>query len=323
MHAAHTPQNDPAGEYRALSEAAGFCRSAGATLIEITGADRTTFLHNLCTADIRSLATGEGCELFLTDVKGKTIGHGLALAGPDSIVLSTVPKEAEKLLSHLDRYLIREDVQLENRSEDWQQWILYGPDAAEICRNSLDREVPTQLFGHLDAALGAEHINICRTDFYGPNGFLLRLSGSAGSDLYEVLHNSATECGVEIFDALRIEAGTPLFGVDICKDNFPQEIDRDARAISFTKGCYLGQETVARIDALGRVNRLLRSLKFSGERVPLAGTPLQAEGDTAGQVTSAALSPRDRCPRALALLGRDHCKSGERLESEFGSAEVL
>src|SRR5438046_8506879 len=105
---------------------------------------------------------------------------------------------------------------------------------------------------------------------------------------------------------MRIEAGYPLYGRDITDKNLPQEIDRDRLAISFTKGCYLGQETVARIDALGHVNRLLRGIKFLTSAIPERGTELQSGGKVVGHVTSSCWSPGIGAPLALGFLRRGH-----------------
>jgi folate-binding protein YgfZ len=130
-------------------------------------------------------------------------------------------------------------------------------------------------------------------------------------------------CDADAVEAARIEAGAPLFGRDITLENLPQEVGRDAQAISFTKGCYLGQETVARIDALGHVNKLLVGVKFAGDQLPAARTPLRAGGKSAGEVTSAAWSPRLGAVLALAYVKRLLAKPGTRLESDAGSAEVV
>jgi folate-binding protein YgfZ len=137
------------------------------------------------------------------------------------------------------------------------------------------------------------------------------------------LSDGLVECGLATLNTLRIEAGTPLYGVDFDERNFPQEVGRDEQAISFTKGCYLGQETVARIDALGHVNQRIVGVKFVGETIPTAGTELTAGGATVGHVTSAAYSPLLLTPLALAMVRREHRAVGSRLESTVGSCEVV
>jgi hypothetical protein len=133
----------------------------------------------------------------------------------------------------------------------------------------------------------------------------------------------ATPCGEAAFHTLRIEAGVPLFGVDFDEQNFPQEVGRDREAISFTKGCYLGQETVARIDALGHVNNRLIGVHFFGSQVPEPGMELLHEGKKVGQITSAAFSRRLYGPLALAMVRREANSPGTRLESSIGKCEVV
>src|SRR5206468_5611877 len=104
------------------------------------------------------------------------------------------------------------------------------------------------------------------------------------------------------FDALRIEAGTPLSGLDVLPNNLPQDVGRDDRTINFVKGCYLGQETVARLDALGHVNRILKGVRLEGLAIPAAGSPLTFEGKAVGSITSAAYSIGWDAPIALAYV---------------------
>ena len=133
----------------------------------------------------------------------------------------------------------------------------------------------------------------------------------------------AIRCVLPAVESARLEAGFPLFGVDITAENLPQEVARDSRAISFTKGCYLGQETVARIDAIGHVNRLLVGVRFDSTDVPDSGTELLVGDQKIGHVTSAAWSPILATPLALAYLRRNHAKPGTLLSSSAGPATVI
>jgi folate-binding protein YgfZ len=132
-----------------------------------------------------------------------------------------------------------------------------------------------------------------------------------------------SQCSRETLEMLRIEQGYPWFGVDISEENLPQEVNRNQQAISFTKGCYLGQETVARIDALGHVNRMLCGVAFSGNEMPDAGLQLNSGDKVAGQVTSAAWSPKLGHPLALAYLRRGSEAPGTTLSSVSGDGTVM
>ena len=123
-------------EYAALTKNVGLVDFRNRTQIELTGADRAQFLHNFSTNVVRDLPTGKGCESFILNVKGHVIGHVYLFVCPNSIVLETVPDQAEKLLAHLDRYLIREDVQFADRSHDWSEFYLAGPQAESAAEKS-------------------------------------------------------------------------------------------------------------------------------------------------------------------------------------------
>lgn len=133
----------------------------------------------------------------------------------------------------------------------------------------------------------------------------------------------ATACTLAALETARVESGTPVFGQDITADNLPQEIGRDAVAISFTKGCYLGQETVARIDALGHVNRQLAGVRFAGATIPAPDTKLFAGDKEVGQVKSAVWSQKLGGPLAIALVRRAQTKAGTALTSDAGEATIV
>jgi folate-binding protein YgfZ len=310
-------------EYAALTTGVGIVDFHDRTQIELTGIDRAAFLHNFTTNDIRNLKPGQGCETFLLDVRGHTVGHVLVFCTPDSLVLDTVPGQAERLTNHLNRYLIRDKVEIFDRSEDWSELLIAGAGTEVLLQRFLE-SAPIGPLDHQPARLAGQPIWLRRVEFAGMDGFLIAGVAEVIDGVGIALSlDGATVCDAAAFEAVRIEVGFPWFGVDITEKNLPQEVDRNTKAISFTKGCYLGQETVARIDALGHVNKLLRSLRFSNEAVPLPGTQLQTGGAVVGEVTSAAFSPMLQAPLALGYVRRGHEAIGTRLESDFGDAEVI
>ncbi|MDH3719456.1 MAG: hypothetical protein OES79_15150 [Planctomycetota bacterium] len=317
------PVGDFDTEYAALTQGCGLAQWSERTLIELTGADRASFLHNFSTNDINQLDPTHSCELFITDVKGKTLGHGIVLCRAESLLLETTAGQAERLIAHLDRYLLREQVTLEDRSQQWEQILLAGPQAGETIRSCFPIDLPQQPLDHADFEIDGHNLSVYRTDFFGLEGFCLLAASEAVQRLAERLVQSVVVCGSAAVNAVRLEAGTPWYGVDITDDNLPQEVARDQRAISFDKGCYLGQETVARIDALGHVNRSLAGVRFTAPEVPARGTPLLSQENSVGVVTSAAFSPRLAAPLALAYLRRGHEQPGTPLESPAGPAEVV
>lgn len=315
---------DFAGEYAALESGAALIDFSARTRIEFTGDDRASFLHNLCTNEVRKLPAGAGCEAFLADARGHLVGHLFILCRPASLLVETVPGEEAKLLAHFDRYLIREKVQLAGRSASEAELLLAGPRAAEILSHLTKVELPAERLGNVETELAGCAVLIARVEITRSGGFLIFCAHSDGAAVWRALHAAgARPCGQRALEAARIEAGFPWYGIDLSDKNLPQEAARDALAISFVKGCYLGQETVARIDALGHVNKSLVGVKFSGNCLPEPGLELTAGGQPAGQVTSASFSPRFQGPLALAYVRRGLTQPGTQLESSLGAAEVV
>lgn len=321
---------DVASEYAALTGAVGIADFTTRTQIELSGADRASFLHNLCTNEIRKLAAGAGCEAFLTDAHGHVLAFVYVFCTADSLVLETVAGEEPKLLAHLDRYLIREKVELHPRSADWAELLVAGPRAAPLLGEAFGHEgqaaaIPQGLLDHVSLRFGDAEASVRRVDITGPLAYLVSVPRPVVTELWERLCTAgAAPCGAAAVEMARIEAGTPHYGVDITDKNLPQEVARDARAISFVKGCYIGQETVARIDALGHVNRTLVGVRFAGKDVPPRGAELTSDdGRTVGHVTSAVLSPKLAAPLALAYIRRGANTPGSKLASPLGAAEVV
>lgn len=295
-------------EYRALTEGTGFVDVSDRTKIELMGEDRTAFLHNFCTADIKRLGPGESCEAFICNVKGHTLGHVLVLCEETALWIDTVPGQGEKLAGHLDRYLIREKVVIADQTSNYAEfWV-----ASKEARAVIER---------IGASLP---VTAHRISPFAAETYLLRLPKEEQSRVTELLQFAkAVPCSAEALEMVRIENGFPWYGVDITEANLPQEVARDRQAISFTKGCYLGQETVARIDALGHVNNLLCGLEFEGDAVPPVGIEILADGKAVGRVTSACWSPKLGKPLALAYLRRTHATSAVKLASPLGAARVV
>lgn len=255
------------------------------TKLELRGADRVKFLNSFCTNDIKRLQSGDSCEAFVCNVKGHVLAHIQVLCRDDALWLDTVPGQGERLAAHLDRYLIREDVQIVDRTADFAAFIVTGEEADGF------------------------RVGVA------PHARLLWLEkGDAPTGI---------RCSREALEIVRIERGFPWYGTDISDENLPQEVDRNQQAISFTKGCYLGQETVARIDALGHVNKTLCQITFAGNAVPAAAVELSSGDKVVGHVTSAAWSPKHSAPLALAYIRRGSNEPGRKLSSSAGDATVL
>lgn len=312
-------------QHSALTGGVGFSDLSNRTQVELVGKDRVQLLHGLCTNDIKSLNPGEGCEAFLTNVQGKTIAYVYVFCDREGLVVESVPGQSSAIIQSLDRYVIREDVKFWDRGLDWCEFLVSGPESPSMLKQAFGVEAPSKPFQHVTVNWQSASVTLRRVPFTGPFSFFLAAQRSLAEPLErELIAAGAVRCQAEAVEIARIEAGSPLFGKDITADNLPQEVGRSEQAISFKKGCYLGQETVARIDALGHVNRTLRGLRFSpgpvgGESLPPADLVGEISGKPQFTVTSVCWSFLLDAPLALAYVRRGMDKSPDVL---FGGRTV-
>jgi folate-binding protein YgfZ len=306
-------------EIEAIADHAGLVDRADRVRLAITGPDRGKFLHNLTTNEVKRLAVGRGCEAFVTSPQGKTIGYVIMLVAEDRIWARTDPGGGELILPHLRKYAVFDDVAIDETTADTFEVHLAGPRAAELVERG-GGQLPEELeYAHRATTLGGNPVRIVRETPAGLPGLTVIGEAQAArlvKDSVQLLGRDVglIEIDAETFEYLRIAAGTPVFGKDVTEKNLPQELGRDARAVSFVKGCYLGQETVARIDALGHVNQVLKGLRLEpGSPVPQPGSLLEQDGKRVGVVTSGTLSPVGNGPLALGLVRTTHCQAGTRL----------
>ncbi len=287
--------------------------------LAITGPDRSKFLHNLTTNDTKRRPTGQGCEAFVTSPQGKTLGYVTLLIDEEQILLRTEPGGLEHVLPHFQKYGALEEVDFEDISDKTFEYHLAGPKALELLALLGVEIPPLGDLNHRASPIADRPLRVVRESLIGQAGLTLIGDRTDAPAVLEAIRTQGASIGlIELspadFEALRIEAGTPVFGQDVTEKNLPQEIGRDAQAISFVKGCYLGQETVARIDALGHVNRMLKGLQLTGEILPPPGSLLKAEDKEVGTITSSAISMRTGEPIALAYIRTGQARPGNTLK---------
>lgn len=313
-------------DYRRLRDAAGIVPLENRTRLELIGPDAAAFLHNLCTNDVAALAPGAGCEAFLTSVQGRVLSHLLVMRTEAGVIVESSAQQAEQLAAHFDKYHILEKLEIVDRSGQTAWLLVAGPGAAAALA-AVGATAPAGSFGaHATIRIADRDVSCVRYDFTSGDDFLLAMSQDDRERVVQALAaGEASECCAAAVHARRIERATPLYGIDVSDDALPQEVDRDARAISFTKGCYLGQETVARIDALGHVNRslCLIALEIDDPKRCPAEVEFVLGEKSIGRTTSIAWSPRREQPVALAYLRRGSTEPGTSLESEGRRAVVL
>ncbi len=252
-------------------------------LLRATGVDRVRFLNGMLSNDVAKLASGEACASLLLDRKGHVLAELHVLAEPEALLLDVAPGLEAELAGVLEKHIIADDVALESLSAASGQLGIEGPGAREALQR-LGLATPAQ--GRFE-----------RAAFEGASLVLLG-GGSLGSDGVRVFAErpvlarvraalALPELSAEMIEVLRIEAALPKLGVDVSARNFPQEA-RLEHAFSLSKGCYVGQEIVARIASRGAVNKLLVKLRT---REPVApGAEIRVGDTVSGQVTSSAVS---------------------------------
>jgi len=309
--------------YRNLSQQCGVVALTDWSQIDITGSDRATFLHNMCTNEIRKLSPGQCCEAFCTDVKGKIQAQVFVFVEQDQISLLSVPGQAERIIAQLGRYVIREDVELADSTGKYALSIVVGPQAHATLKQKTENEndIPTEDYNHATCTLAGKPCLVARLPILWPGTLLVR-TASANSPL-NGLDVPTIDTDSPAWSSLRVESQLPLFGIDFDDSNLPQEVNRDAQSISFTKGCYLGQETVARIDALGHVNKKLVVVSIEGTSVPEVGAKLLSGDSEVGTITTACWSPQASRPAVLAMVKRGANDIGSEMESPAGKAVVV
>jgi folate-binding protein YgfZ len=295
--------------------------------IDVKGRDAASFLHNLCTNEIVKLAPGTAVEAFFTTGQARIVGfaivyHVAPTAEGDLYSLDAGPGQNLKIMQHLDRYMISEQVELQDRTSELAQLHLAGPSASAILDNIAGPKASALEPLHCsEARIGATDIVARRHDWLGLPGFdVLCQVGEAASVAEAFRRAGALPAGTLAQETLRIEAGTPEYGIDIDETNLPQEVGRAEATISFTKGCYIGQETIARIRTYGHVNRCLVGLKFASEVVAPPHSRILYQGKEVGSVTSSIFSLKFGATLAMAYLRRGSQEPGFVVEVEVASA---
>jgi tRNA-modifying protein YgfZ len=298
-------------QYRVLREGVGIVDRSSRGKLDVLGPDAVAFLQGQVTNDIEALEPGHGCYAALLNPKGKILADLRALmVSNEELWLDTEEAALEVLHSTFDRYRIGRQVDLADRTHERGLLSLIGPGSREIAG------VSAPLMKHSFEQVGIDGIDV------------LMVATEPGLDAVVPRHecerplSALTERGavpvsLEAAEIVRIESGRPRYGVDMTADNLPGEVGLELRAVSFTKGCYVGQEPVARMHYRGHPNRLLRGLLLSEPARPQE--PVICGEREVGKVTSACISPA-LGPIALAVLRREVDSSDEVTVGAGGAA---
>lgn len=281
-------------QYRALREGCGIAVLSWRGGFELLGADRHRFLHNYVTGDVKGLALGASAYTFFTSPQGRILSDAVLLAGEERLQVEVDRDQVEPLMAHLKKYILVDRVEI-RPMEGLTPVAIVGPRSAEI--------------------LGDLAVQ--------PRSLMGAPAWTVWTAAPEALAERGTRVGPEALDILRVEAGIPRFGQDFGPDNFPQETGIE-EAVSYSKGCYLGQEVVARIHYRGGVQNLLRGLVFDHPADTAApGVQILHDGREAGRATTVVRSPALDRMVGLGILHKRAAEPGTRVEVEGGgSAEA-
>ena len=316
---------DPAGEYRAVREAVGITDRSARGKIRMTGSERVRFLNSMVSKKIEGLERGMGVYATVTDAQGHTLTDLWVHNRGEAFLLETEPGLQEKLYASLDRFLIADDVEMEDVTDAWAIVGVQGPKARELVSETIGA-IATDLPEHHSIAVpfnGTEVVVVART-CTGEPGFDLWVTPERAGALWRVLAEAGGRpVGFSALEALRIEAGIARYGMDINEQVVPIEAGL-YHAVDFDKGCYVGQEVIAKMHYRGKPRRYLVGLQIEGDTPPVPGTSIHAGEKEIGRITSSVRSPALDRVIALASVRRGFEQPGEKVLLEEGvRAEVV
>ena len=300
-------------EYQAVRAAAGFFDLCNYSVIRLTGPDRVSFLQGMVSNDVKKLAPSEGVYAAVLDVNGKVLADLRVLCTEDSFILLVRASLKQKVVDQLNRYLVADDVTIEDAETGYGVISIQGPHALLLLNAAAPhQDPPVHMYGHFLLRFDGREARVVRSTHTGEEGFdvvaeienILAIAEAlerAGSSL------GARWIGLDAQEILRVEAGLPRYGVDMSDENILLETGLD-HAVSFSKGCYLGQEVIERIHSRGHVNRKLSGLLLDGHNPAARGDAVLVDGKEVGRITSSVLSPKLHRPIALAYLHRDYLR---------------
>lgn len=311
---------DVAKEFAALQSGAAVYDLGYRTKLLVSGNDRTRWLNGMVTNNIRDLAAGHGNYNFLLNAQGHILADMYVYNVGDSFLVDSDFGQESLLLQVFDKYIIMDEVEVHDAKGELTAVGLAGSQVPELLKKLGLVAAPDPL-AIADQKWDGQDVSVVRTDF-PRDAFEIWLSPAQVTDLWnEAAASGATPVGYEALELARIAAGVPRFGVDIREKDLPQETAQQ-RALSFNKGCYLGQEIVERIHARGTVHRALAGFEVQ-QGTPAAGAKVTSNGKELGQVTSVAHLPNgSRRTLALGYLRREAAKPGTEVEIQDAKARV-
>jgi folate-binding protein YgfZ len=317
---------DAEAEYRAARESVALHDATYREALRITGEDRTTFLHGMVTQDVKGLAAGASAYTALITVKGAMVADARILRRESDLVLDLEPGLGGKVREFLEKFLISEDAELHDATGEQGVLRLLGPRTSELLGAVLGQPfAPLAPNATRGATLAGQDVLLQGAAWPSPQGVDVWVPHSGLEPVWKALVAAGTGLGLEplgwrALEVLRVEAGVPRYGQDMVDTTIPLEANL-THGISYNKGCYIGQEVIARATFRGHMNRKLAGLRLgSAETAP--GTELKKDGKKVGWLTSVVRAPGSGQYLALGYVHRDHLEPGTVLAVGDGPAEA-
>lgn len=316
--------------YQAARQRAAFLDRSSRGRLLVSGSDRASYLQGLLTNDTAALKAGEGCYSAYLTAQGRMISDLWVYELGDVMLVSLSGDVKDAVLAKLDQFIFSEDVQLGDVTSTFGQVAVVGPDAARVVSSlmdeaPLDRLTALPEHGNIRGAIASGPAIVTRVTDVGAPGFEIYVE-RAGIDALKakLVETGCVELDAETTDVLRVEAGVPQFHRDMDEETIPLEAGIEQRAISQTKGCYVGQEVIIRVlhRGHGRVARKLVGLTFDGDVVPARGAIVKSDQKDVGEITSSVRSIALDKPIALGYLQRDFLAPGTLVSVEGSHAVV-
>jgi tRNA-modifying protein YgfZ len=310
-------------QYHAAKERAAIIDRSTQGKIALTGPDRASFLHALLTNDIARLTPGTGTYAAYLTPQGRMISDMRVVESGEEILLDVEPSVVDSLATRLDKLIFSEDLQVRNVTQSLAEVGIHGPASAKLLEGATG--IPAARLQSLSQYDNVKApgfaVTVVRDDAFGMMGFDVYLPAEDARRLVDALtEEGAVRATDETAEVLRLEAGRPRFGVDMDTETIPLEAGIEDRAISLTKGCYVGQEVIVRVlhRGHGRVARRLVRLDVDGDEIPVKNDAILAGEQEIGRITSAAFSPETKRPLALGYVQRDYISEGTPVAVKSG-----
>ena len=318
---------DPASEYRSVRSGVGLLDLSNRAVLQISGPDRLSYLQGMLSNDLRPLVDGQGLYAAFLTQQGKVLGDCRVLCTENAFILDLWEPIKDKIIQHLNRYLVADEVEISDRLDGRGIFSLQGPRSGTLLATVVGGErLPEDPMSHSMTSIEGVAARIIRQSHTGEDGFDVIVSSSEMEKVARSIAAAGDEysvqwVGEEAAEVLRIEAGIPRYNLDFTEEHLILETGLE-HAVSYQKGCYLGQEVVERIRSRGHVNKRLSGLILDGEKPAAFGSRIVSDERDVGSTTSSVYSPALERAIALGYIHRDHRAAGTRLTLRHHGAVI-